>query len=253
LQADQQRLNIESVPVALLAGGLAKRLGPEAHAIPKALVQVAGRPFIEHQLDLLRKNGVRKIVLCLGHLGDQIEDHLGDGSAFSLDLSYVHDGQTLLGTGGAITRALPSLGDVFWVMYGDSYMDIDYRAVLAHFANQNSALGLMTVYRNEDRWDRSNVIFRNGRLIRYDKRDRTSDMRYIDFGVQILRKEAAQRLVVNRPSDLADLYRVLVSEGKMIGYEVANRFYEIGTPEALEETREFLAGARRSNASVHAH
>ena len=131
-------------------------------------------------------------------------------------------------------------------MYGDSYMDIDYRRC-CRILPINRPLGLMTVLRNEDRWDRSNVIFRNGRLMRYDKHNRTTDMRHIDFGVQILRRQAAQRLVVNRPSDLADLYRVLVSEGKMVGYEVANRFYEIGTPDSLEETREFLADATTGN------
>ena len=252
MQAEEKRLNIEDVPVALLAGGLAKRLGTAAQSIPKALVQVAGRPFIDHQLELLRKNGIQKVVLCLGHLGDQIENHLGDGSAFGMNLSYVHDGNTLLGTGGAITRALPLLGEIFWVMYGDSYMDIDYRAVLAHFGNQPAALGLMTVLRNEDQWDRSNVIFRNGRLMRYDKHNRSPEMRHIDYGVQILRRPAAQRLVVNRPSDLADLYRVLVSEGKMIGYEVSNRFYEIGTPESLEETRKFLSKSQAAQVAGEA-
>ena len=251
MQAEEKRLNIEDVPVALLAGGLAKRLGTAAQSIPKALVQVAGRPFIDHQLELLRKNGIQKVVLCLGHLGDQIENHLGDGSAFGMNLSYVHDGNTLLGTGGAITRALPLLGEIFWVMYGDSYMDIDYAAVLDHFV-RSDADALMTVLRNGNRWDTSNVVFRDGKLVRYDKHNRSPEMRHIDYGVQILRRPAAQRLVVNRPSDLADLYRVLVSEGKMIGYEVSNRFYEIGTPESLEETRKFLSKSQAAQVAGEA-
>lgn len=243
-----ESLQIESVPVALLAGGLATRLGAIAQSVPKAMIDVAGRPFIEHQIELLARNGIRRVVLCLGHLGCQIEQHLGDGNRFGVELSYVHDGAALLGTGGAITRALPLLSDVFWVMYGDSYMDIDYRAVLSHFQTHSDALGLMTVIRNEDRWDRSNVIFREGKLARYDKKNRSPGMRYIDYGVQILRRQAAERLLVNRPSDLADLYRVLVSEGRMVGYEVTQRFYEIGTPQALEEARQHLsvvASARR--------
>src|SRR5437868_9919831 len=127
-------LTMADVPVALLAGGLATRLRPVTTTIPKALVEVAGRPFIDHQLALLRRNGVRKVVLCLGHLGEQVERHVGDGSAHGLAVSYSHDGARLLGTGGALRRAAALLGEVFWVMYGDSYMDIDYAAVLADFA-----------------------------------------------------------------------------------------------------------------------
>jgi NDP-sugar pyrophosphorylase family protein len=227
------------VPVALLAGGLATRLRPVTATVPKALVEVAGRPFIDHQLALLRRNGVRRVVLCLGHLGEQVEAHLGDGQAHGLELAYSHDGPRLLGTGGALRRAAPLLGDVFWVTYGDSYMDIDYAAVLAHFAGAD-ALGLMTVLRNDDRWDRSNVVFRDGRLVRYDKRAASPEMNYIDYGVALLRREALERIPPDRPCDLADLYGALVAEGRMLGYEVARRFYEIGTPAGLEETRAYL-------------
>ncbi len=126
-------MDIATVPAALLAGGLATRLRPITATIPKAMVEVAGRPFIDHQLALLRRNGIRRVVLCLGYLGEQIEQYLGDGGALGMELRYAHDGDRLLGTGGALRRALPLLGPVFWVLYGDSYMDIDYRAVLAHF------------------------------------------------------------------------------------------------------------------------
>ena len=231
----------EMPPLALLAGGLATRLHPLTERVPKAMLEVAGEPFIAHQLRLLRRERISRVVICAGYLSEQIAAFVGDGSRFGVELSYVHDGAALLGTGGAITRALPLLSDVFWVMYGDSYMDIDYRAVLSHFQRQLDALGLMTVIRNEDRWDRSNVIFREGKLARYDKKNRSPGMRYIDYGVQILRRQAVERLLVNRPSDLADLYRVLVSEGRMVGYEVTQRFYEIGTPQSLEEAREHLS------------
>src|SRR5262245_39359001 len=121
-------LRIEDVPAALLAGGLATRLGDIAGDVPKALVDVAGRPFIDHQLALLERNGIRRIVLCVAHRGRQIEDHLGDGRSRGLEIRYAYDGDRLLGTGGAIRRALPLLGPAFWVMYADSYMAIDYRA-----------------------------------------------------------------------------------------------------------------------------
>jgi D-sedoheptulose 7-phosphate isomerase len=232
-------VEMADVPVTLLAGGLATRLRPATESIPKALVEVAGRPFIDHQLALLRRKGIRRVVLCLGHHGEMVEAHLGDGSAHDLELRYSHDGPRLLGTGGALRRAAPLLGELFWVVYGDSYTDIDYRGALSAFRAPD-LLGLMTVFRNDDRWDRSNVVFRDGRLLRYDKRSRTPEMTHIDYGVALLRGAALERIPPGQPYDLADLYRALVDEGRMAGYEVSRRFYEIGSPEGLEETRAFF-------------
>jgi NDP-sugar pyrophosphorylase family protein len=237
------KLQIEGVPVALLAGGLATRLRPMTETIPKALVDLAGKPFIDHQLALLHRNGIRKVVLCLGYLGEQVERHLGDGLSIGMELEYAYDGDKLMGTGGALRRAAHWLGDVCWVMYGDSYMDIDYRAVLADFASKPDALGLMTVLRNDNQWDRSNVVFRDGRLIRYDKRAQTPEMNFVDYGVQLLRREALERIPADRPYDLADLYAGLSNEGRLAGHEVFNRFYEIGTPASLEEARQYLERA----------
>jgi NDP-sugar pyrophosphorylase family protein len=232
-------VDIATTPVALLAGGLATRLRPITQTIPKALIEVAGRPFIDHQLDLLRHNGIRRVVLCLGHLGEQIERHLGDGAARGLELRYSFDGPILLGTGGALRRALPLLGDAFWVLYGDSYLDVDYRAVLDRFASSGK-LGLMTALRNDDRWDRSNLVFRDGRPVCYSKRAVTPEMHHIDYGISLLRRETILRLPADRPSDLADLFTELVAEGQMAGFEVTHRFYEIGSPRGLEETQRYL-------------
>jgi NDP-sugar pyrophosphorylase family protein len=239
------RLDIAQVPVALLAGGLATRLRPITETIPKAMVEVAGRPFIDHQLDLLARNGIRRVVMCLGYRAEQVERHVGDGSSRGMRICYAYDGEKLMGTGGAVRRALDAglLGDAFWVMYGDSYMDIDYPAVLGHFA-RSGADALMTVLRNGNRWDRSNVVFRDGQLMRYDKKLQTPEMDYIDYGVALLRHAVADRIPRDRPFDLAELYTKLVAEGKMIGYEVTSRFYEIGTPAALEETGRYLAASR---------
>jgi NDP-sugar pyrophosphorylase family protein len=232
-------MNMADVPAAVLAGGLATRLRPITEKVPKALVEVAGRPFIDHQLALLHRNGVRRVVLCLGYLGEQVERHVGDGSAWGLEVRYSHDGERLLGTGGALLRAAPLLGPAFWVLYGDSYMDIDYAAVLRHFlAGRHD--GLMTVLHNEDRWDRSNVVFQNGRLLCYDKRAPRPGMTHVDYGVGLLRREALARLPAGRPCDLADLYTELVAEGRMVGYEVTQRFYEIGSPRGLAETEAYL-------------
>jgi len=232
-------LQIEQVPVALLAGGLGTRLGAVAQQMPKALVDVGGKPFIDHQMLLLRRNGIRRVVICLGHLGEQIQHHLGDGSDLGMHLEYSHDGPRPLGTGGAVRAALDRLGQVFWVMYGDSYMDIDYPAILAHF-DRNGAAALMTVIRNDNRWDRSNVIFSDGRLLRYDKTHPTADMNFIDYGAALLRRETMHDMPADHAFDLADLYTRLVAQGRMIGYEVTRRFYEIGTAQSLEETRQYF-------------
>jgi N-acetyl-alpha-D-muramate 1-phosphate uridylyltransferase len=232
-------LHIADIPAALLAGGLATRLRPITETIPKALVEVAGRPFIEHQLALLRRNGIRRVVLCLGYLGEQIQALLGDGAAHGIELAYSFDGEQLLGTGGALRRAAPLLGQMFWVLYGDSYLDIDYRAVLEHFGRRD-ALGLMTVLHNDNRWDRSNVIFRDGQLLRYDKHAQDAGMAYIDYGAALLRRRALERIQPGQPHDLADLYCELVAEGHMIGYEVTQRFYEIGSHAGLAETQAYL-------------
>ena len=232
-----------TVPVAVLAGGLATRLRPITTTVPKAMVEVAGRPFIDHQLRLLARRGARRIVLCLGHLGEQVQHHVGNGSALGLSVSYSFDGDRLLGTGGALRRALPLLGEAFWVLYGDAYLDIDYATVLDDFRSRD-VLGLMTVLRNENRWDRSNAVFRDGRLWRYDKREAAPEMSHIDYGALLLRREAIEALPVDEPWDLAELQRHLVARGQMAGHEVTRRFYEIGSPGGLDETARYLQGVR---------
>jgi NDP-sugar pyrophosphorylase family protein len=231
--------------VALLAGGFATRLGAITAATPKALLPVAGRPFIEHQLRLFRAAGVRRVVACVSHLGDQVERCVGDGRRFGLDVEFSHDGPTPLGTAGALRAALPLLGEPFWVVYGDSYTDFDWRAAALAF-DAARVDGLMTVIRNDGRWDHSNVLFRQGVLERYDKAEPTPDMTYIDYGVSLLRREALARVPEGRFADLGELYRDLVAAGRMVGFWVpeSQRFYEIGSPAGLAETREFLA--RRS-------
>lgn len=234
------RSTLADTPVALLAGGLATRLRPITESIPKVLVEVAGRPFVDHQLALLRRRGFRQVVLCLGYLGTQVEDYLGDGSQHGLELCYSHDGERLLGTGGALCRAKELLGDVFWVMYGDSYLDCDFAGILADFQRRGAA-ALMTVLCNEGLWDQSNVVFRDGHLVRYSKRERLAAMSHIDAGASLLRVALLERIPEGQPHDLADLYGALVAEGAMVGHEVSKRFYEIGTPAGLAETNEFLA------------
>src|SRR5688572_7169763 len=171
-------------PVAILAGGLATRLRPITETIPKALVEVAGKPFIAHQLALLSSQGITKVVMCVGYRGEMLESYVGDGSIWNLTVQYAYDGDKLLGTAGALKQALPKLGDEFFVLYGDSYLECDYPLVYESFCASGKS-ALMTVFRNNDQWDRSNVLFNEGRIIRYDKRNRTPDMQYIDYGLGV--------------------------------------------------------------------
>lgn len=228
------------VPVAILAGGLGTRLGPLTANLPKALVPVNGRPFIDHQLALLQYRGTRRVVLCLGTLAELIVDHVGDGARYGLRVEYSFDGPRLLGTGGALRRAAALLHPLCWVVYGDSYLDFDYGAALNHFEHRLEP-ALMTVYRNEGRWDGSNVIFRDGRVVRYDKRRPDPDMRYIDYGAILLRAAALDRIPADEPRDLGDLCHTLADEGVLAGYEVSQRFYEIGSVDGLRETERYLA------------
>lgn len=227
-------------PIAILAGGLGTRLYPLTERIPKPLVEVAGKPFIVHQIELLRRNDLDRIVLCVGHLGDRIQEILGDGQAFGVHIHYVFDGPVLLGTGGALKKALPYLGDSFFVIYGDSYLDIDYRAVGRVF-DRSRKRGLMTVYKNANRWDRSNVLFSGRRIVRYDKKDPSGEMEHIDYGLGLLHREALESVPEKEKYDLADVYQTLIGQDQLAGYEVTRRFYEIGSRQGLEETRLYLS------------
>jgi N-acetyl-alpha-D-muramate 1-phosphate uridylyltransferase len=231
------------LPLALLAGGLATRLDAVAAGLPKSLVPVAGEPFIAHQLRLLRREGVTRVVLCLGHLGKMIEAFVGDGSAFGLDIVCQFDGEALLGTAGALRQALPLLGERFLVLYGDSYLDIPFAPVQQAFERSETP-ALMTVLRNEGRWDNSNIVFDGTRIVRHDKRVRDPRMHYIDYGLSVASAAVFAALPAGQALDLADLYGALAREGRLAGYEVFQRFYEIGTPQGLADTDAFLRRAR---------
>lgn len=221
-------------PVAILAGGLATRLGPITEKIPKALVAVADRPFLAHQLRLVQKSGLRKVVLCVSHRGEMIEQEFGNGSDVGMELSYSYDGPALLGTGGALKKALPLLGAKFLVLYGDSYLPIDYSAPARAFVASGKP-GLMTVFKNENRWEPSNVWFEGGEIRRYNKKTFTPEMKHIDYGLGALRAEAFSSWPDGKAFDLADVYQRLIGQGKLAGFEVNHRFYEIGSPSGLAE------------------
>jgi NDP-sugar pyrophosphorylase family protein len=227
------------LPVAILAGGLATRLRPITEKIPKSLVEVAGEPFLAHQLRLLHSHGIRRVVLCVGYLGEMIEREFA-ASAFGIELKYSFDGPVLLGTGGALRQALPMLDDAFFVLYGDSYLPVDYAAVGEAWGASGKD-GLMTVFRNEGAWDTSNVEFSNGSLLRYDKRDRTPAMHHIDYGLSVFKASVFAAREAGESFDLSDVQRDLVAQGRMAGYEVRERFYEIGSHAGLAELSALLS------------
>jgi len=228
-----------SLPIAILAGGLATRMHPVTERIPKALLDVHGKPFMVRQLECLRRHGVTQVVACVGHLGEMIYETIGDGNAFGVEVRYSFDGERLRGTGGALYNALPMLGARFFVLYGDSYLDCDYSQVEEAFLVCDK-LGLMTLFRNENKWDKSNVLFRDGIIKRYDKKSPTQDMKYIDYGLGVLSAEAFEAFREQSVLDLSAIYMHLISQNSMAGLEMQQRFYEIGSPSGLEATRRYF-------------
>lgn len=233
-------MSAERFPVAILAGGLAQRLGSLAQRVPKSLLDVNGEPFVFHQLRRLAAQGITRVVLCVGHLGEQIMAAVGRGAAFGLQVEYCRDGPRLLGTGGALRHALPHLDVAFFVLYGDSYLECDFGAVQAAYVAQDCT-ALMTVYHNEGRYDTSNVEFRDGRITAYDKRRPTPQMHHIDYGLGVFSAAALAAVPSETPCDLADVYAELLRRDQLAAFEVRERFYEIGSPDGLALLRQHLA------------
>ena len=224
-------------PAAILAGGLGTRLYPLTERIPKALVEINGEPFLAHQLRLLRARGIERVVLLIGQHGERIREYAGDGERFGLGIEYSADGPVLRGTAGAVRHALPLLGDAFFVLYGDSYLPCAYREVGEAFRAAGRR-GLMTVYRNAGRWDASNVEFAGGRIVAYDKRNRTARMQHIDYGLGVFSRAAFEDAAY---TDLADVYSDLLRRGELAAFEVDERFYEVGSFEGIRELSGYLA------------
>jgi NDP-sugar pyrophosphorylase family protein len=226
-------------PVCILAGGHGTRLGERVRDVPKPLLEVADEPFLMHQLRLLADHGVREALICVGYLGEMIEARIGQ-ECCGVRVAYSRDSPGLDGTLGAIRRALPLLPERFLVLYGDTYLRLDYRA--AERAWRDSGLSaLMAVLRNDGRWGTSNVHYREGRVLAYDKHSPSPGMSWIDYGLGGLTAGALER-VARSERDLAALYGTLAQRGELCGYAVSERFYEIGTPAAVEQTDAFLRG-----------
>jgi MurNAc alpha-1-phosphate uridylyltransferase len=230
------------LPIVILAGGLATRLGSLTHEIPKCLLKVNGRPFIDLQLELLQSSGYQDIVLCLSFQAEKVISYIGNGKRYGVNIEFSIDGPTQLGTGGAIRKVLSKVGPEFAVIYGDSYLPINYREVEREFLN-SKALGLMTVFENRDKLDVSNVDFFNSSVRLYSKVP-SQIMKHIDYGLNYFRSEAIEHYKFNEPFDLADVLSQLSIQGKLIGFEVFTRFYEIGSLQGIKDLSFYLQGAQ---------
>lgn len=219
--------------VCILAGGLGSRLGALVKDTPKPLITVAGRPFVLHQLQMLAEQGVTRVVMCVGHLGQRIVDSIG-GERYGVEITYSFDAPGLSGTLGAIRLAKPLLDERFLILYGDTFLRVDVGAFFRDWST-SGLLGAMTVLRNSDEWGPSNAVYRDGVVLAYDKRRPKASMKWIDYGLGGLHLDALNA-VPAQMADLSDLYTRLASDGQLFGFEVADRFYDIGTPQALAET-----------------
>lgn len=236
------------IQVAIIAGGLATRLGELTKSQPKSMVRVAGKPFLEHQLEYLKKAGVKNVILCIGHLGWQIEDYFDDGSKFGITINYSREDR-LLGTAGALKRAGPKLLDIFFTLYGDSYLFLDYKLAMSHFKSQNK-LAMMSVYKNRDLYDKSNTAVKDGVVKSYSKKEKTGDMVYIEYGANLFNKKVLDMIPEDKPYGLEDLFPRLIEKNQLAAYEVTERFYETGSRQGIQDFTEFIRNKSTASAAV---
>lgn len=227
-------------PVLILAGGLGTRIADLAGDLPKSMVPVAGHPFIFHQLRLLAEQDVKHVVLCVGHRSEPLIDYVGDGNRFGLQVQYSSDGDRLLGTGGAIIKASKLVGSPFAVLYGDSYLDIDFAPAYQAFI-QSGKKALMTVYRNENKLIPSNLLFKNGMIVAYNKTNPSPEMQHVDFGLSFFNRSAFPQELPDTPLDLGEVVQQLIAQGRLAGFETTTRFFEVGTAQGIRDLEQYFA------------
>jgi NDP-sugar pyrophosphorylase family protein len=226
--------------VLILAGGLGSRLSPLTEQVPKCMVSAGGKPFLEHQLRLLASRGMRDIVLCVGYLGERVLECFWNGHHLGVDIAYAWERDGLLGTAGAIRNAEALLKPEFFVTYGDSYLLLDYRAIMKRF-RESDALGMMVVYRNENQLEPSNVVVRDGHVTAYDKTTRLPWMVYVNEGLSVLRRRSLKLIPPGIPFSQEQFYQMLIRRRQLMAYETEQRFYEIGSRQGLDEFRQLVA------------
>lgn len=222
----------------ILCGGLATRMGDPAKTIPKSMMDIDGKPFLQYQIENLKKHQINDIVLCVGHLSEKIKEYFGDGSKFWVNIQYSHDGEKPLGPIGALKKAEPLLNEIFFTMYGDSYVFLDFKKVYLHFLKQKKS-ALMTAYKNHDKYDKSNIVIKNEKITKYNEK-KTKDMIYIDYGVSIFRKQILELIPENTYFTTKDLFAKLIKQNELLAFEVRKRFYHIGNLEGLEDFKSHI-------------
>jgi NDP-sugar pyrophosphorylase family protein len=227
------------LPVAILAGGLGTRMRPKTLTVPKAMLDVAGEPFVAHQLRRIAACGYRQIVILAAYLGEMIEDYVGDGSAFGLEVAYVYDGAVPLGTAGAVVKALPLLGEAFLLTFGDAYLRVDHADVERVFHERDTD-GLMTIFRPDAGDERPNAAAAGGMVTAYEKKAALPGLEYVDYGLSVFRSRVFADLPAGTPTDLTEVNQALIARDQMAAYFVPSRPFEIGSPTGLEQTERFL-------------
>jgi len=229
----------------ILAGGLATRMRPRTLTVPKILLEVAGRPFVDWQLEILAKCKYQRVLFCVAHLASAVREYVGDGARYGLSVAYADDGEKLLGTGGALRAAAAELEDTFLVTYGDSYLPFDYAAPLAALRAHDDCDGVMSVFKNDRQWDASNVKTDGTWILAYEKGTADPAFDHIDYGAIALRRTAVLELPAGAPSGLDELQARLAARRRLRAYVARERFYEIGSPDGLAALELRLQGPRR--------
>jgi NDP-sugar pyrophosphorylase family protein len=229
-----------SMQAVILAGGLGTRLGGLTAGLPKPMVDVAGKLFLEYELALLRRYGISDIVLCIGHKADVIEGYFGDGSRFDMSIRYSIEGDELMGTAGAVKQAEHLIQDDFLLTYADTYLQMDYHAAYETFAS-SGRLGMMVVLPNDNGVETSNIIVEGDRVAVYDKFSLRPEMHHINFGVSYLRKAALNLVPAGQKYTQEDWYQDLIKDNNLGAFETHQRYYEIGSPDGLQEFRSLIS------------
>jgi len=229
------------LPIAILAGGLATRIKPISDSIPKSLIVINKKPFLEWQLQLLEKNKCKLVVICVSHKSEMIKNFIQNRAKSNLNIYLSFDGTKQLGTGGALVKAKELLGTAFMVLYGDSYLPVNYEKISNHFVESNK-LGLLTIMKNELNLEPSNVVYKNGYVQKYDKNIFSEAMHYIDFGLSAFKLEAFDGYPVNETMDLSLIHSGLATRHELLGYKVNRRYFEVGSFQGIQDFQKFSKG-----------
>ncbi len=229
---------------AIIAGGRGTRLAPLTNDMPKPMIPVNGKPFLEYELSLLKSNGITDFVICLGYLGNLIQEYFGNGDKFGIRIDYCYDGDKPMDVIGALKRAEPLLHDRFFMTYADCYLRADY-AIAMQELEKSKKMAMMLVFKNHNKYGTSDVEVFEGRVINYNKKVQTSNMIYINYGVTVLRRDSLKIVPADTAYGEEEFFGKLIRDGQLIAHVVGERFYEIGTIQSLSEFKDFVSASNR--------